>query len=74
MRLILDHRRLAERVNRRQLFRREIGFLVARIAFDLIGNAEFFKQPQNALRAGVFKVMDDQHGCDPMKGLRARLS
>ena len=47
----LDQRRFAERVKLLQLRRREARLRIARIAFDLIGKAQFFQQPEHALGA-----------------------
>jgi hypothetical protein len=35
------------------------------IADDLVGNAEFFQQPQHALGAGIVEVMNGEHGVSP---------
>src|SRR5690606_2124932 len=42
---------------------------IALIPHDRIGNAQFFEQPQHALRARIFKVMDcDSHESVPLYG------
>ena len=57
-----DHGRFAERMNLEQFGRRQHRLLVALVVHDLVGHAQFFKQPQNAVRARILKVMDDDHG------------
>jgi hypothetical protein len=61
-RAVGDHRALAERVDRGEFRRPEAGLRIALIAPDLVGQAELFQQPQDALRARVVEVMDDDHG------------
>src|SRR4051812_42957966 len=39
---------------------------LALIADDLVGHAEFFEQPQHALRAGIVEMMHRQHGRPPI--------
>ena len=59
-----DDRRFAERMDRAQLGRRaHVG--LALVADDLVGHAEFFQQPQHALRAGIVEMMDGEHGDSP---------
>ena len=59
-----DDGRFAERMDRAQLLRRaHVG--LALIAHDLVGHAEFFEQPQHALRARIVEMMDGQHGVPP---------
>src|SRR5882757_485841 len=59
-----DDRRFAERVNRAQLlWRAHVG--LALVAHDLVGDAEFFEQPQHALRAGIVEMMNGQHWWPP---------
>ena len=61
--------RFAERMNRAQFGRRaHVGLTL--IADDLVGDAEFFQQPQHALRAGIVEMMDGEHGISP-QGVRA---
>ena len=54
--------RLAERMHRAQLGRREHGLLVALVGLDLVLEAELLEQPQDALRARVVQMVDDDHG------------
>ena len=56
-----DHRRLAERMDGAQLGRGQHRRLVPRITLDLIAKPELLEHPQDALRARVFEVMDDDH-------------
>jgi uncharacterized sporulation protein YeaH/YhbH (DUF444 family) len=60
--VIGNHRRLAERMHRAQLGRRQHRFRIALVTLDLVRHAEFFEQPQHALRAGVVQMMDGEHG------------
>ena len=60
--LILDHRRLAERMDPAERRRREHGLRVALVADHLIGQAELLEQPEDALRARIFEMVDDDHG------------
>ena len=57
--LILDHRRLAKRMDAAQLGRREHGLLVSLVAPDLVRKFELLQHPQHTLRARVLEVMDD---------------
>ena len=57
-----NYGRLAERMHRTQLGRRQHRFRIALVTLDLVRHAEFFEQPQHTLRAGVVQMMDDQHG------------
>jgi hypothetical protein len=59
---VLDHRRFAERVHGAQLRRRQHRLRVALVFLDLVFQAEFLQQPQDALGAGVVQVVDDDHG------------
>src|SRR6185436_11839629 len=59
---VADHRGFAERMHRAQLGRREHGLRVALVALHLVGQAEFFEQPEDALRARIVEVMDGDHG------------
>ena len=52
---ILDHRRLAERMDPPQRRRREHGLRVALVADALVGQAELLEQPEDALRAANFR-------------------
>ena len=60
--------------------RRELGAAVARVAFERVGHAQFFQEPQHALRSGGFEVVNSQHGGDyrgpypPLPGAWARSS
>jgi hypothetical protein len=46
-----------------QLRRSEHCPVVALIALHVIGDAEFFKEPKDALRTAIFKVVNDEgHG------------
>ena len=65
-----DDGRFAERMDRAKLGRRAHVRLPL-IADDLVGHAEFFQEPQHALRAGIVEMMDNEHGDSP--GRRARL-
>ena len=56
-----DDGRFAERMNGAQFLRRA-HVRLALIADDLVGHAEFFEQPQHALRAGIVEMMNRQHG------------
>jgi hypothetical protein len=55
------HRRLAERVERAQLRRREQRARIALVALHLVLAVEFLEQPQDALRARVVEMMDGEH-------------
>jgi hypothetical protein len=57
----LDDRRLAEGMNGFQLGRRQKGGGIALIRLDLIGLAQLFEQPDNALGAGFVQVVQDYH-------------
>ena len=59
-----DDGRFAKRMNGAQ-FRGRAHVRLALIADDLIGDAEFFEQPQHALRAGIVEMMHRQHGRPP---------
>jgi hypothetical protein len=50
-----------------QLGRCQHGFFVALVALDLVRHAQFFQQPQHALRAGIVQVLDNKHGGIPSK-------
>ena len=56
-----DHRRLAQRMHGAQLRRRQHGLRVALVALDLVGQAQLFQQPEDALRARVVEVMESDH-------------
>ena len=58
-------RRLAERMDRAQLFGRA-HVRLALVAHDLVRRAEFLKEPQHALTARIVQVMDDDHGVGRM--------
>lgn len=49
--VVLDHRRFAERVDVLQFLGRQHCPLVALIANDFVGRAQFFEQPEDALAA-----------------------
>src|SRR5260221_11860886 len=57
-----DYRRLAERMHRPQLGRREHRLRIALVGLDLVLQAELFEQPEHALRARVVQVVDEDHG------------
>ena len=59
MAVMLNHRRLAERVHLPELRRGEHGGLVPLIALDFVRQPELLEQPEDALRAAVLEVMDD---------------
>ena len=59
--LIGNDRRFSQRVYLRELGRCETGYLVTLVALDVVFNTEFFKQPQDSLRARVFKVVKSNH-------------
>ena len=63
---ILDHRGLAERIDREELWRREPRLGVALVAPDLVGKLELLQQPEDALRARVVQVVKDNHSTPPM--------
>ena len=64
--VVLDHRRLAERVDRLQFRRREHRRLVPFVAPDVIGQLKFLEQPENALRPRIFEMMHrDRHDGSP---------
>ena len=60
---ICDHWRLAQRMHRLEFGRRQARFGVALIELDLIGQVEFFQQPENALGARGFEVVYGDHVC-----------
>jgi hypothetical protein len=49
--VVLDHRRLSQRMHAPQFFRRQHRCLVALITYDFVRRAEFFQQPEHALAA-----------------------
>ena len=49
-------------MHRLQLRRRQPGGRVALVALDLVGRAQLLQQPQDALRARIVEVVDDEHG------------
>ena len=55
---IHDNRSLAQRMYFLEFGRCQAGLFVAPVAFDLVFDSEFLEQPQDALRAGVFEVVD----------------
>jgi len=57
-----DHRGLAERVHRAKLRRREHRSCVALVALHFVLEAELLEEPEDALRAGVIEMMEDDHG------------
>ena len=60
-----DDGRFAERMDFRKLRRRQPRLWIALIAHHLMGRAQFFQEPEDALRAGVVKVMQREHGALP---------
>jgi hypothetical protein len=56
-----DHGRLAERVDGAQFRRRQHRLRVALVFFDLVLQSQFFEQPENALRARIVEVVDNDH-------------
>src|SRR5688572_6514518 len=58
---ILDHRRLAERMDAPQRRGSEHGLGIALVPPHLVGQFELLEQPQHALRAAVLEMMDDDH-------------
>ena len=61
--VVAQERRLPERVDRLERFRREVGLRVALVLDDLVVDAELLEAPEHALRAGVVQVVDFDHGC-----------
>ena len=57
-----DHRALAQRMHGLQFRRRQIGHGVAIVMLDLVGRSQFFQQPQDALRAAVVEMVNNDHG------------
>jgi hypothetical protein len=53
--------RLAERVDGAQFRRRQHRLRIALVFLDLVVQAQFFKQPQDALRARVVQMVDGDH-------------
>ncbi len=60
--LVLDHRRLAQRMHATQFGRGQHGARVALIASHFVLKTEFFQQPEDSLRARVVEVVHDDHG------------
>ena len=58
---VVDHRRLAERVDRLELGRGQPGQVVAHVELDVVAGAEFLAEPQDALRARIVEVVDGDH-------------
>ena len=48
-RAVFDHRGFAQGVNGLEFRRRQVGLGVALVAFDVVGQAQFFKRPQDTL-------------------------
>jgi hypothetical protein len=65
---ILDHRRLSERMDGAQLRRREHRLRIATVAADLVIEAQLLEQPEDALRARMFEMVDGDHA-DPLSQL-----
>ena len=42
--------------------RREHGFSIALVDLDFVWHTQFFEQPEHALRAGFFQMVDGKHG------------
>jgi hypothetical protein len=63
---LVQHRRLAERVDGLQGGGRQHGLRVALIPLHLIGQAHFLQQPEDPLRAGIVEVVDGDHGAAPL--------
>ena len=61
-------------MNRHQFRRRQAGDGIALVALDLVVEAKFLQQPQDALGAGLVEVMDDDHGGSPGPHPFGRLS
>src|ERR1700730_17906313 len=60
-----DDRRFAERMDRAQLlWRAHVGLTL--IAHDLVRYAQFFQEPQHALRARIVEMMNRQHWRPPV--------
>ena len=57
----LDDWRLAEGVDGLELGRRQKGGGIALVSLDLIGQAQLFEQPDDALGAGFVQVVQDYH-------------
>src|SRR6476620_12309530 len=58
-------------MDRAQFFwRTHVG--LALVAHNLVGDAEFFEQPQHALRAGIVEMMNGQHWCPPDDAAHSR--
>src|ERR1700730_6244390 len=56
-----NHRRFAERMHRPQRRWRKHGLRVSLVAPNLVTDAEFFQQPQHALRTRVIEVVNRDH-------------
>ena len=56
-----DHRRLAQGVNLTKGVRRQPGLSVTLIGLDPVIDAQFLQEPEDALRARVVEVVDDDH-------------
>ena len=56
-----DHRRLPQGVDLSQRLGRQHRLRVALVALDVVRQSELLQQPQDALRARVVEVMDDDH-------------
>ncbi len=59
---VVDHGGFAQRVDALELRRREAGARVALVAAQVVGHAQLFQEPEHALGAGGFEVVDGQHG------------
>ena len=60
--VIGHHGRLAQGVDLLERRRCQSAHRVAPVEADVIGNGQLFEQPEDALRARRFKVMDGKHG------------
>ncbi len=57
---VAQHRRLAQRVHRLELGRRQPVAALAGIGFELVGQAHFLQQPEHTLRARLLQVVQHQ--------------
>src|ERR1044072_9976206 len=69
--LVLDHPRLAERMGALQRRRRQHRLRIGLVAVDLIGQLELLEQPEDALRARIFEMVDDDHASVPAVTIQA---
>jgi hypothetical protein len=49
-------------MDRLEFWRCQESVFVSLVDFEFIGEIQFFQEPENPLRPGVFKVVNDDHG------------